>query len=156
MREWTGHVTPEWLEAFQQEKLDKEELMQFFTHIGSCSHCADQFAAYIEADLQEPPAYLHEEILERSQGISVQAARTVYRTSKKMRLFWYSLKVGAAVVVSLLLLFASPVAEERSIQLKEHYWEASPSSEWGEKMDGVWQEFTGWIWHPGEKEESYD
>ena len=147
MREWTGHVTPEWLEAFQQELLE---------HIESCNYCADQFAAYIETDLQEPPAYLHEEILERSQGISMQAARTVYQTSRRMRLFWYSLKVGAAVAVSLLLLFASPVAEERSLQIKESYWETSPSRELGEKMDGVWQEFTGWIKNPGEKEESYD
>ena len=86
----------------------------------------------------------------------MQAARTVYQTSRRMRLFWYSLKVGAAVAVSLLLLFASPVAEERSLQIKESYWETSPSREFGERMDGVWQEFTGWIKNPGEKEESYD
>ena len=72
MREWTGHVTPEWLEAFQQEDLEEKELMQLLEHIESCNYCADQFAAYIETDLQEPPAYLHEEILERSQGISMQ------------------------------------------------------------------------------------
>lgn len=156
MREWTGHVTLEWLEAFQQEKLEETECRKFLEHIGSCSYCADQFAIYLETDLQEPPAYLHEEILEKSQGLSVQAARTVYQTSKKMRLFWYSLKVGAAVVVSLLLLFASPAAEERSIQIKESYWEISPSRELGERMDGVWQEFTGWIKNPEEKEERYD
>lgn len=45
MREWTGHVTPEWLEAFQQEDLEEKELMQLLEHIESCNYCADQFAA---------------------------------------------------------------------------------------------------------------
>lgn len=155
MRTWTGHVTEEWLQAWEQQELEEKEEQMFLLHIGICDYCAEQLAAYLEKDLMEPPKYLHGEILERSKDLDIQAARTVYQTSKRMRLFLYSLKVGFALAVSLLILFVSPMAEEHSTQFKKAYWEDT-SFELTEKMDGVWQEFTGWIRNPQEKEEVHD
>lgn len=155
MREWTGHVTKEWLEAWNLQQLSETEEQMFLTHVGSCDHCAEQFAAYLEQDLIEPPAYLHEEILERSKSLEIQTARKVYQTSKQMRLFFYSLKVGVAVAVSLLLLFVSPVAEENTREINRAYLESTHIT-LTEKVDGVWQEFTGWLRNPVEKEDLYD
>ncbi len=155
MREWTGHVTEEWLKAWNLQQLSGAEEQMLLTHVGTCSFCADQFAACLEQDLTELPAYLHEEILERSKSLEIQAVKKVYQTSKQMRLFLYSLKVGVAVAVSLLLLFVSPIMEKNTIQLKKTYLE-SRTLTLTEKVDGVWQEFTGWLKDSGEKEDLYD
>ena len=59
------------------------------------------FANIVETDFfAEPPSYLYDEIVERSRKVDVQAAATVRKTSKKMKLLFYSLKVGFAVAAS--------------------------------------------------------
>ena len=63
------------------------------------------FANIVETDFfAEPPSYLYDEIVERSRKVDVQAAATVRKTSKKMKLLFYSLKVGFAVAASIFLL----------------------------------------------------
>ena len=49
--------------------------------------------------------------MERSRQPDVRTARTIYETSKRMRLLVYSLKVGLAVAFSLFLLFFIPELE---------------------------------------------
>ena len=112
MRTWSGHLTEEWLKAWKAGTLSAEEQQMIFTHTGCCDHCAELLFDFLEQDLAEPPAYLQKEILEQSKSLRVQAGRNVYQTSRQMRLFLYSLKVGFAVAVSILVLFAVPVQEE--------------------------------------------
>lgn len=107
MRERPGHVTEEQIRAFTEGKLTKEEEQTFLIHVGSCDYCAEQFSGWLEQDLLEPPAYLQEEILERSRCADVRAVKTASGLSRNMRLFLYSLKVGLAVAASLYVLFFS-------------------------------------------------
>lgn len=107
MSERTGHVTEEQIRAFMEGKLTKEEERTFLTHVGSCDYCAEQFSGWLEKDLLEPPAYLQDEILERSRRADVRAAKTACELSRNTRLFLYSLKVGLAVAASLYVLFFS-------------------------------------------------
>ena len=52
----------------------------------------------------KPPAYLANEIRERVKQLDVQAVATVKKTSRKIQLLLYSMKVGAAVAFSILIL----------------------------------------------------
>ena len=123
MKEWTGHVTDEWLNAWILGTLSATEERRLFAHAGSCSHCADLLARYLEQDLMEPPSYLQEEILEKSKTVRIQTGKTMYQRSKQLRLFLYSLKVSFAVAVSLLMLFILPAEERTNIRIGAHFLE---------------------------------
>lgn len=109
MKEWTGHMTEEQLDAWMSGTLSKAEEQRLFAHIGACDFCAEVLAGHLEQGLLDPPAYLQEEILEKSQSIETRTARTIWQTSRQMRLVLYSLKVGFALAVSLYALFLFPV-----------------------------------------------
>lgn len=110
------HLTDEeWL-RFGQNRMCSEEEAELYGHISTCTYCAERFANVMEQSIQMPPAYLHEEILERSKKIDMQMAITVKKTSKRMRLFWYSLKIGFAVMASMMLLFATTSIQTTIIQ----------------------------------------
>lgn len=105
-REGNSHITKEafcdWLAG--ELPLDKET--EFLGHIGSCTFCAGQFAGWMESP-QKPPAYLKEEILQRTQQMDVQVSVHVREKSRQMQLFMYSLKVGLAVMTSIFLLMVT-------------------------------------------------
>lgn len=162
MKEWNGHVTEEWLRAFQDGKLSAEEERRLLTHVGRCDYCAERLAQTMEKDLCEPPAYLQEEILERSRCADVQAARKVYQTSRQMRLFLYSLKVGLALATSLFLLFCTSRANpedfyfhRRLEQVEPHTSITDTLEEESRKMGGYLRQFTDNLWDMNE-EELYD
>lgn len=54
------------------------------------------------------PRHMKQEILEHSRRIDHQLVRETRQTSKNMQLFLYSMKVGAAVITALLILFLTP------------------------------------------------
>lgn len=94
----TQHITKEVFDNWQQGKLEGSQETEFLNHVGTCTFCAGKFADWMEEGLlEEPPAYLKEEITERTGQIDVQ-------TSKQIRLIVYSLKVGLAVAASIFLL----------------------------------------------------
>lgn len=69
----------------------------------------EQIIRQVEAEgLIKAPAHMKQEILERSERIDYQLAVTTRKVSGQMQLFFYSLKVGAAVVTALFLLFMVP------------------------------------------------
>ena len=69
----------------------------------------EQIIRQVEAEgLIKAPAHMKQEILERSERIDYQLAVTTRKVSRQMQLFFYSLKVGAAVVTALFLLFMVP------------------------------------------------
>ena len=73
----------------------------------------EQIIRQVEAEgLIKAPAHMKQEILERSERISrcidYQLAVATRKVSGQMQLFFYSLKVGAAVVTALFLLFMVP------------------------------------------------
>lgn len=69
----------------------------------------EQLIRQVEAKgLIKAPAHMKQEILERSRRMDYQMAVTTRKVSKQMQLFFYSLKVGAAVVTALFLLLMVP------------------------------------------------
>lgn len=99
------HITEEQWIRFSQGKMTEAEEEKLYQHIGSCTYCAEEFSKIIEQDFSmEPPKYLEEEILERTKRVDVQAIVAAKKTSKKMQLLVYSLKVGFAVAASIFLL----------------------------------------------------
>lgn len=114
----TGHISKEEWMKFSQGVMTSEEEGKLYTHVGTCTYCAEQFANIVEVDFfAEPPKYLFEEIMDRSKRADVQAAVTVRKTSKKMKLLFYSLKVGFAVAASIFLLTVTTAVQETTIEL---------------------------------------
>lgn len=105
-----SHISEEMWIALKQDTLDTDAFMQVLEHTGTCTWCAERLANVLEgeafmpetADL--PPAYLSGQILDRVKQLDVQAQTVVKQTSRKFQLWLYSMKVGAAVAFSLLLL----------------------------------------------------
>lgn len=162
MKEQAGHVTEADLRAWASGKFSEEEEQAFLTHTGSCDFCAELLAAYLEQDPAEPPAYLREEILEKSRSVGMQTARTIYQTSRQMRLFLYSLKVGFAVAVSLLMLFIFPKAESLDVRQKTYFPEDTHPSiterirDGSEKVTAFLDSLTGWPVSVNYEEEQND
>ena len=103
------HLTDADFSAWETGSLSPEEMEEFLMHTSECEHCAERFMQFMmteEAVLYEPPAYLTEEIINRSQQPDLFIARKVKQTSKQLRLLTYSLKVCSAVVFSIIMLFS--------------------------------------------------
>lgn len=112
------HITKEEWMKFAQGAMSADEEERLYTHVGNCTYCAEQFANIVEVDFfAEPPKYLYEEILERSKKADVQAAVTVKKTSKRMKLLFYSLKVGFAVAASIFLLTMTTAVQQSSMEM---------------------------------------
>ncbi|MCI8327067.1 MAG: hypothetical protein HFI37_04750 [Lachnospiraceae bacterium] len=111
------HITKEEWMKYAQGTMSEREEEYLYTHVGCCTYCAEQFANIVEMDFfVEPPKYLCEEIVERSKKVDIQAAITAKETSKKMRLLFYSLKVGFAVAASIFLLTVTSNVQQGSLE----------------------------------------
>lgn len=118
MREERSHITKEEWMKFSQGRMSEQEEEELYNHVGCCTYCAEQFANIVEIDFfVEPPKYLYEEILERSKRADVQATVTVKKTSKRMKLLFYSLKVGFAVAASIFLLTMTTAVQQGAVEV---------------------------------------
>lgn len=82
---------------------------QMMEHIGKCSYCADLFAEYVEKNtMVSAPRDLKENIMAKSRNLDVRVIAASNQLSKRLQLFYYSLKVGAAVLCVLTLLTVTP------------------------------------------------
>ncbi|HWT73405.1 MAG TPA: hypothetical protein VN258_01580 [Mobilitalea sp.] len=103
MNEMT-HISNSEFNTFQNDIMNQKEKEAFLEHICSCDFCSDQFAAMMSEVVIEAPKDMKANILRASKRPEVQLAIKYKETSKRMQLFIYSLKVGTATVVALLLL----------------------------------------------------
>lgn len=114
------HITREEWIRFSKGAMNEKEEEKLYDHVGCCTYCAEQFANIVELDFfAEPPAYLYEEIVDRSKKVDVQAAVVVKKTSKQVRLLMYSLKVGFAVAASIFLMTVATAAWQSGIELPQ-------------------------------------
>ncbi|MBO4980607.1 MAG: hypothetical protein J6C84_01745 [Lachnospiraceae bacterium] len=118
------HIAKETWASLENGRMvpDREELMNLLGHIGECTGCAERLADMMEQDGMsiEPPAYLKDQIRERIAQTDVQVAVTIKHTSKNIRLLLYSLKVGAAIAVSILTLALTTVAGPANVPHPEN------------------------------------
>lgn len=111
------HITREMFDGWQQGTLGPGQEKAFLEHTAKCTFCAERFGSWMEENLMEPPAYLKEEIIQRTGQPAVQAAVKVKRTSKQMQLMMYSLRVGLAVVTSIFLLTVTASIQNMNLEL---------------------------------------
>lgn len=100
----TNHISKKEFEAFHYDTMNQKEKEAFLEHICSCDYCSDQFAMMMTDVMIEAPKDMKANILRATKRPEVQLAIKVKETSKRMQLFIYSLKVGTATVLALLLL----------------------------------------------------
>lgn len=133
----TGHISRDLFCDWQEGRLKGREETDFFTHIGACTFCAEQFGNWMEEGLsdemgreqfltmeEEPPRYLKEEIRNRIRQLDVQASMKLKETSRQVQLMLYSLKVGLAVAASIFLLTITSNIQNMGInqELPEKQW----------------------------------
>ena len=93
----SGHIDP----GRPVSSLSREEL----AHLSSCQFCREQIALQAEKqELLTAPARMKSEILSKLNRPEVQIIAKSNRISKKLELFYFSLRVGTAVLCSLALL----------------------------------------------------
>lgn len=128
-----SHISPERLKGSLKGRLSDRELK----HLAVCPWCREALSeAAAGKELLTAPRDLKSSILERSRKLDVQIIAGSNQLSKKLQFFYFSLKVGAAVLCSLSLLFLAPNLAESSArraadeltgdhygQLSEQHWE---------------------------------
>ena len=111
----SGHIDP----GRPVSSLSREEL----AHLSSCQFCREQIALQTEKqELLAAPARMKSEILSKLNRPEVQIIAKSNRISKKLELFYFSLRVGTAVLCSLALLSFAPAlpgAAEHPIELRQ-------------------------------------
>ena len=114
----------------------------------------EQLIRQVEKEgLIKAPAHMKQEILERSKRLDYQLAVTTRKVSKQMQLFFYSLKVGAAVVTALFLLFmvpkeipqAEPIAPKEAARQQEETLNRRLNNGMRE-LDQMLNEMLDWEW----------
>ncbi len=87
----SGHIDP----GRPVSSLSREEL----AHLSSCQFCREQIALQTEKqELLAAPARMKSEILSKLNRPEVQIIAKSNRISKKLELFYFSLRVGTAVL----------------------------------------------------------
>lgn len=107
------HLTERDMEAWEQGLFSDAQTEAFLRHTACCPYCGDAWFAYMSRHaeaLEEPPAYLAEEIMARVHDPDVVIAQKAHTTSKKVQLLLYSLKVGVALAASIYMIFAMDTA----------------------------------------------
>lgn len=111
----SGHIDP----RRPVSSLSREEIK----HLASCQFCKEQIALQAEKqELLTAPARMKSEILSKLNRPEVQIIAKSNRISKKLELFYFSLRVGTAVLCSLVLLSFAPAlpgTAERPIELRQ-------------------------------------
>lgn len=109
----TVHLTEADFERWDQGVLTPAQTESFLAHTANCAYCGDAWLVHMSRTpelLKEPPAYLADEILQRVHQPDVVIAQKARTTSKRMRLFLYSLKVSMALAASIYMIFTMDTA----------------------------------------------
>jgi hypothetical protein len=101
------HLTEADFYEFRHDTMNQKERIAFLEHVGSCMFCSDRLASEFDKDLITAPRDMKASILKEISRPEMQLSQKVKETSKKMQLFLYSLKVGTATILALLLLLLS-------------------------------------------------
>lgn len=108
MEQKEKHLTQEALEAFHNNQLDKDSYLQLLEHTSHCTYCADLFAAsFHQARQLSAPPQLKENILLKASRTRILKPVLPWNVQKNRQLFFYSLKVCAAMCGALMIMVSS-------------------------------------------------
>lgn len=117
----------------------------------------NMFLSDIKEEYQMP-AYLKEQIIERTKQPDIQPVSAKRKHSKRMELFLYSCKVSAAVAASLVIIITVSATQstistvpDRNFSVIEHLQEFSEPNRISQKINKGSQSITDWLQDlPGE------
>lgn len=114
------HLDPKDIKYFDSNTMETKEVIAFLEHLDSCDFCLEQITSdkTLSPGIQAP-ACMKEQILSRAAQTDVQTAKAVKETSRKMQLFYYSLRTAAGVVAALFLLFTMGSIDFSSLLAKD-------------------------------------
>lgn len=96
------------------DKIDKSNA-DFLARAAKDDFYAEQLADLVESQgLMKAPINLKSSIMERSRQLDVQVIAKSNLASKKLELFYYGLKLSAAVAVSVCFILIAPTLNQRS------------------------------------------
>ncbi len=101
------HISDLEFTAILQDDVTPVETTVFFEHIASCNYCSERFASAVAGDLMIAPRDLKTNLLKAVKKPEVQLERKARETARRVKLFLYSLKVGAVTVFALALLIVT-------------------------------------------------
>jgi hypothetical protein len=101
------HITDLEFATILQDNLSTEDTTVFFEHIASCNYCSERFASAVAGDLMIAPKDMKANLLKAVRKPEVQLERKARETARRVKLFLYSLKVGAATVFALALIIVT-------------------------------------------------
>ena len=101
------HITDLEFATILQDNLSTEDTKVFFEHIASCNYCSERFASAVAGDLMIAPKDMKANLLKAVRKPEVQLERKAKETARRVKLFLYSLKVGAATVFALALIIVT-------------------------------------------------
>lgn len=120
--------------------LDGEITLSDLEHLAGCDYCIEQFADEVEQQaLLHAPRDFKADVLKKSGQIDIRLTAKSHQLSKQLQLFYYSLKVGMAVLGSLALLSVLPRLPQNFAQPPGLF----PVSEWetGQKTEKSFGKF---------------
>lgn len=111
------------------ERLTQEEQ----EHLRTCRYCLEQLADHVENhELLTAPNDLKLLVMERCKRPDIQIIAGSNHVSKKLQLFYFSLKVSAAILCALTLLVAAPdFSKHLQVErIKSEYSVSAPARQW--------------------------
>lgn len=102
-----------------KQHIDKERLQDNLTgeelaHLADCPFCREALLYHVEQhQLIQAPKHLKASVLTRSRQPDIRFIAGTNQVSRRLQLFYFSLKVSAAVLCALTLLTAAPALSSR-------------------------------------------
>lgn len=99
-----NHIYMEEMKSFLHNNMKDDEKEKFLEHICSCDYCSELFAENMYFDVVKAPMNMKDNIMKAVRQPDILLPLKLQEISKRMQLFYYSLKVGAAMIGALILL----------------------------------------------------
>ena len=80
------HISQDEKEAFRTDNMPLQNTISFLEHLEQCPYCMEQFLQNQAAEETPAPAYLRQQILEKSVSPGIRMKRTAYHVSQRMQI----------------------------------------------------------------------
>ncbi|MDY5021089.1 MAG: hypothetical protein SPE99_01670 [Blautia sp.] len=142
------HISQDEKEAFRTDNMPLQNTISFLEHLEQCPYCMEQFLQNQAAEETPAPAYLRQQILEKSASPGIRMKRTAYHVSKRMQIALCGIQTAAGVFMALFLLFAMghtdmDTLSQKQIQKQQHF--SSISRQLNQEFQKKTQEITNYI-----------
>lgn len=142
------HIPQDEKEIFQTDNMSLQNTISFLEHLEQCPYCMEQFLQNQVPEETPAPAYLRQQILEKTTSPGIRMKRTAYHVSKRMQIAICGIQTAAGIFVALFLLFAlghtdMDTLSQKQIQNQQHF--SSISRQFNQEFQKKTQEITNYI-----------